>query len=59
MTAIHCGKGKTLTLQLKNVKAFSKSHNELYMAILEGAALLNGNLIEQGRDPVLTLAFDR
>ena len=58
MTAISCEEDKTLTLNLEGAKEFSKNHNELYIAILEGAAKLNGMEMEQGRAPLLTVAYE-
>jgi RNAse (barnase) inhibitor barstar len=57
MTNIRLEKGQILTLQLDNVKEFSKEFPELYAAIIECSSFVNYRRIEQGDNPILALSF--
>lgn len=48
MSSIHCEAGKTLTIELENVKEFKKRCLEQFNAIIECSAFVNWRRIEQG-----------
>ena len=57
MTAVHCERGRVVTLQLNDVSGFSSRCPDLLAAIVEGAAFVNWRRLELGEGAVLALAF--
>ena len=57
LTAIHCEKGKMITIELNNVKTLKQNIPNIYNAVVESTAFVNWRLIEIGEQPVLGLSF--
>lgn len=58
MTSIHAPPDGCVVLQLNNIKQLATQCREIYDAILECAAFVNGRRLETGDPPVLMLSFD-
>ena len=57
MTSCHVEPGRTLTLELVNVKPFREKHPNLYADIVDCSAFVNARCIETGPTPLIALAF--
>ena len=59
MSSVHCEPGTVMTLELENVKRFSRRCPEQYESLIECAAFVNWRRIEVGGSSVLALSFHR
>jgi hypothetical protein len=57
MTTVHAPPGGVVALQLDGVDSLALRCPELYDAIVEGTAFVNGRRIEIGQNPVLAFSF--
>ena len=57
MSQVHCEKGKTIIINLKDAREFKMRCPEQYQAILESSAFVNWRNIDIGEPPVITLSF--
>jgi Barstar (barnase inhibitor) len=59
MTSIHALSGGVVVLQLEHVDDFAARCPDIYAVIIESAAFVNWRRIEMGREPVLSLSFEK
>ena len=57
MTTVHAPEGGVVVLELSNTRDFSMRCAEIYLALIEGAALVNHRRLEMALPPVLCLSF--
>ncbi len=57
LTTVHVSPGQCLPLVVEHARDFKARCPELFSDLVECAAFVNGRRIEQGRPPVVALAF--
>ena|ERR1700757_4932539 len=57
MTSVHCTPGSVMVLELLNVKPFRQRCPDLYDAVIECAAFVNGRRLQKEEPAVLAISF--
>ncbi|QND50283.1 barstar family protein [Rhizobium lusitanum] len=57
MTSLAVQAGKILTIKINNYRYFKENGPEQWINLLECAAFVNWRELQQGRDPLIALAF--